>query len=130
MQAEMPFYESAEDALKAAVQALGGAKKIGALIWPDKGIDNASRYLLDCLNPSRAEKLDISQTMLIFKMARDEGYNAPFIWFALEIGYDAKAISRAEEVDRLTSVIESSTKTLSNALSLLDRIKNTQKVSA
>ncbi len=123
MQTELPFFESAEDALKAAVQALGGAKKIGALIWPDKGVDNASRYLLDCINPSRSEKLDITQTMMIFRMARDEGYHAPFIWFSAEIGYDAKPVTREEEVDRLTFVVESASKTLSGALAALERIQ-------
>ena len=43
MQAEMPFYESAEEALSAAVQHLGGAKQVGAMLWPDLGVELAAR---------------------------------------------------------------------------------------
>ncbi|CAM8765616.1 hypothetical protein [Burkholderia pseudomallei] len=77
MQLDIPFYEGPEDALKAAVQAMGGAKKIGPLLWPDKSIDTAARLLLDCLNAGRSEKLDLSQTMMIFRMARDAGCYSP-----------------------------------------------------
>lgn len=124
MQADLPFYEGPEDALRAAVQTLGGAKKVGAMLWPDKGVDNASRLLLDCINPSRAEKLEMSQIMRIFSLAKDAGCHGPFTWFAGEIGYDTKPITKAEEVDRLTTVVEQSTKTLAAALSALERIQN------
>lgn len=123
MQTELPFYEGPEDALRAAVQALGGAKKVGTLLWPDKGVDNASRLLLDCINPSRAEKLELSQIMRVFALAKDSGCHGPFAWFSGEIGYDVKPITKAEEVDRLTTVVEQSTKTLSAALAALERIQ-------
>lgn len=124
MQTEMPFYEGPEDALRAAVQALGGAKKVGSMLWPDKGVDNSARLLLDCINPGRAEKLEITQIMRIFSLAKDAGCNGPFAWFAAEIGYDIKPITRAEEVDRLTTVVEQSSKTLAAALSALERIQS------
>lgn len=57
MQTELPFYECPEDALRAAMQALGGAKQVGARLLPDKTPDGAGRLLLDCLNPARSEKL-------------------------------------------------------------------------
>lgn len=123
MQAELPFFETPEDAVRAAVQALGGSKKVGTLLWNDKGIDNASRLLLDCINPGRAEKLEMSQVMLILRLAKDAGCHAPFTWMAAEIGYDVKPITRGEEVDRLTTVVEQSTKTLAQALAALERIQ-------
>ena len=123
MQAELPFYESPEDALRAAVQALGGSKKVGSILWRDKGVDNASRLLHDCLNPTRAEKLELSQAMLILSMSKEAGCHAPFEWMAAQIGYDVKPITKAEDVDRLTTVIEQSTKTLADALSRMERIQ-------
>ncbi|WP_186211140.1 hypothetical protein [Burkholderia gladioli] len=126
MQLDIPFYEGPEDALKAAVQALGGAKKIGPMLWPDKSTDTAARLLLDCLNPARSEKLDLSQTMMVFRLARDAGYFAPFQWFALEIGFEAKPANKAEEENRITTVIERATLTLSNALRMLDRMQGPQ----
>lgn len=123
MQTELPFYECPEDAVRAAVQALGGAKKVGSMLWPDKGVDNSARLLLDCINPSRAEKLELSQIMRVFAMAKEAGCHGPFSWFSGEIGYDVKPITRAEEVDRLTTVVEQSSKTLAAALSALERIQ-------
>lgn len=123
MQTEMPFFEGPEDALRAAVQALGGAKKVGSIIFPDKGVDAAARHLLDCINASRNEKLDLSQVMLILSMAKESGIHAPFSWFASQVGYDCSPITKAEEIDRLTTVVEQASKTLSAAVTALERIK-------
>ena len=40
-----------------------------------------------------------------------------------EIGYEAKPVTRAQEVDRLTDTIEQSTKTLAHALATLERMQ-------
>lgn len=124
MQTDLPFYEGPEDALRAAVQALGGTKKVGPMLWPDKGVDNSSRLLLDCINPGRNEKLELTQIMRIFALAKEAGCHGPYAWFSNEIGYDVKPIARAEEVDRLTTVIEQSSKTLSAAIAALERVQN------
>lgn len=123
MQGEMPFFESAEDALKAAVQALGGSKKVGAQLWPDKTLDDASRTLLDCLNPGRHAKLEVTQLMLIFRSAKEAGCHSPFAWFAGEIGYDTKPITTAEEKDRALIVVENAQKALLNGLAMLERLQ-------
>lgn len=123
MQADLPIYECPEDALKAAVSALGGAKAVGAKLYPDKTPDAAARLLLDCLNPSRAEKLDLSQVLMILRLARDAGHHSPMQWIAGEIGYEARAVTRAEEADRLTTVVEQSAKTLAAALATLERLQ-------
>lgn len=123
MQSELPFYEGPEEALKDAVKALGGAKKVGRKVWPDKGEDAAYKLLLDCLNDGRPEKLEMTQIMLLFRMAKEIGCYGPFAWFAGEIGYDCTPISKADQKDRLTTVVEQSTKTLAAALTALERIQ-------
>lgn len=123
MQTEMLFFESPEDALRTAIQALGGAKKVGAMLWPDKSIDNAARLLLDCVNASRPEKLEITQIMRVFALAREIGCHAPFAWFSGEVGYEAKPIVKSDEVDRLASMIEQSSKLLAASLAALERIQ-------
>lgn len=128
MQAELPFFECPEDALRAAVQALGGAKQVGARLWPDKTPDNAGRLLLDCLNPSRSEKLDLGQTMRLLGWAKEAGVHGPMAWICGEIGYDARPITKAEEVDRVTTVIEQSTKTLAAALATFERLQRARAV--
>ncbi len=122
MQAELPVFESIEDALKSAVYALGGTKKVGAMLWPDKGIDASYRLLNDCLNPLRAEKLDLSQVMYLLRSARDAGCYAPFQWVAAECGFDARPVTRAEEKDRATAALEAATKQLQAALASVERI--------
>lgn len=123
MQAELPMFESVEDALKSAIYALGGTKKVGPMIWPAKGVDASYRLLNDCLNPLRAERLDLEQSMLVLRAARDAGCYAPFQWVAGECGFDARPVTKAEEIDRVASVVESSTKTLAHAIASLERLQ-------
>ena len=123
MMVDIPHFECAEDALKAAVQALGGSKIVGQMIWPDKTVDNASRLLMDVLNPNRAEKLDMSQIMFIFKKAKEVGCYSPFVWFSLECGFEAAPISKEVMKDRLVDVIEGASKTLAQALTQLSKIQ-------
>jgi hypothetical protein len=126
MQSELPFYEGPEDALRAAVQALGGAKKVGALLWPERTADAAGRLLLDCLNPARSEKLEMGQVLYILRQSREAGVHAPMQWFASECGYDAKPITRAEEADRAALAVENASRVLSGALAMLERVQRTQ----
>jgi hypothetical protein len=127
MQSEMPFYESPEDALKACVEAIGGAKKVGGMMFPDKTVDNARDYLLACLNEGRAEKLSVSQILYIFRAAKQAGFHAGWDYWSREAEYECRPITKAEEVDRLTTVVEQSTKTLAAALQQLERIQSGSK---
>lgn len=123
VQTELPFFDCAEDALRSCVQALGGAKQVGAALWPDKSPDQAARLLLDCLNASRPEKLELTQIMRVLRLARDAGHHQGMQWLAEQVGYDARPITRAEEVDRLTTVVEQSSRTLASALATLERMQ-------
>lgn len=123
MQTELPFYDTPEKALDACIQALGGSKKVGTRLFPEKTMESATTYLSNCVDPNRAEKLSLSHVMMLFKLAREEGVHSPFFWFAGEVGYEAKPITRAEEVDRLTHVIEQASKTLSSAVQALERVQ-------
>ena len=122
-QVDLPFYEGPEQALLAAVQHLGGAKVVGSKLWPDKAPDSARTRLLDALNPARAERLDLSESMFILRAAKDAGLHGPFMWLAGEIGYEARAVTNAEEVDRVTTVVEQTAATLSKALATLERLQ-------
>jgi hypothetical protein len=127
MQAEMPFFESAEQALDSAVQHLGGAKVVGSKLWPSRSPDSARTRLLDCLNPSRAERLDMGEAMLILRMAKDKGFHAPMAWICGEVGYEApRPLTSAAEVDRLTTVIDQATRALSAALPQLQRLQDSR----
>jgi hypothetical protein len=47
-----------------------------------------------------------------------------------QVGYDARAVTKAEEADRLTTVVDQSTKTLAAALAQLERIQRTNSIKA
>lgn len=123
MQGELPFYESPEDAIKAAVQHLGGAKVVGGMLWPDKSPDAARTRLLDCLNPARSERLDLSEGMFILRKAREAGCHGPFSWIGAELGYETRPINRQEEIGRVVDVIEKSSRTLAAATATLERLR-------
>lgn len=81
--------ESLNDALIAAVKAIGGSKKVGPLLWPEKAPEAAQRALLDCLNDDRPAHLTPDQAMLIFKLARDKGYHTAIDYVLESLGYAA-----------------------------------------
>lgn len=123
MQAEMPFFEGAEDALRHLVQAMGGAKAVGARLWPDRTPEAAGRLLLDCLNGQRSEKLGLGQVLLLLRWGHEAGHHTAMHWLAAEAGYEARAVTRAEERDRLAVVVEQSTRALSAAVAALQRLQ-------
>jgi len=81
------LYEDELDAARDAVKHLGGAKKVGPLIWPDKAPDTAARYLLDCLNGARAERLSPSQLLMLMRLAREVGFQGLAGYLMREAGY-------------------------------------------
>lgn len=122
MQTDLPFFECPEDALRSAVQALGGAKLVGAKLWPDLSPDQAARKLLDSLNTARAERLQFSQVMCVLRWAHEAGYHGAALWMCGEIGYEARPIKREDEVERVAAIVEASTKTLAAAVATLERL--------
>lgn len=80
-------YEDELDAARDVVKNLGGAKKVGPLIWPDKTVDGAARYLSDCLNNGRAERLTPSQLLLLMRLGCEGGFHGLAAYFMNEAGY-------------------------------------------
>lgn len=94
------FYEDVYDALRAAVQACGGAKEVGPKLWPSKPPLQARNALLDCLNRNNERKLDPEETFRIFRIAREMGFHAGFHYACDFIGYHKPAaVSPKEEAD-------------------------------
>lgn len=129
MQLEL-IHERFEDALDETIRACGGRKKIASDLWPDKPQRDAHNLLDACMNPERREKLSLYQLLFILKQGRAVGCHTAAIYFARECGYDIKPIVREEEVDRLTAMVEQSTKTLAAALNQLERIQKGNNIKA
>ena len=78
---------SFNDALVAAVKALGGSKVVGALLWPEKAPDAAQRLLLDCMNDDRPAHLTPDHVRLILRLARQRGHHDAVAWLLADLGY-------------------------------------------
>lgn len=81
------FHESINDALREIVQALGGTKKVGAMMRPQKLIDEAGRWVSDCLNPDRREKFDPEEVMFLLREARKIGVHTGINYVCADAGY-------------------------------------------
>ena len=93
---------SFNDALVAAVKALGGSKVVGALLWPEKAPDAAQRLLLDCLNDDRPAHLTPDHVRLILRLARQRGHHDAVAWLLADLGYAApQPVEPRDEVAEL-----------------------------
>lgn len=81
------FHESINDALREVVMALGGTKKVGAMLRPQKLIDEAGRWVSDCLNVDRREKFDPEEVMFLLREARKAGCHTAINYIAADAGY-------------------------------------------
>jgi len=117
------FHDRIEDAIDETCRALGGRKKVACELWPDKPARDAHNLLDACLNPERRERLMPSQLLYVIKRGREAGCHAVMTYLDHECGYESKPVNRAEEVERPTSVVEQSTKTLASALATLERLQ-------
>lgn len=81
------FHEDVWQALRDCVGALGGSKKVGVLLRPELDAQTAGRWLLDCLNPERKEKLCVEQVLLILREARAVNCHAGMQFITRDAGY-------------------------------------------
>lgn len=81
------FVEDYNEAIRATVQALGGFKRIGSELKPDLGVEAAGRWLSDCCNPDKREKLAPSELAYIRRRARVAGVHVLASFEAQEAGY-------------------------------------------
>jgi len=117
------FHESFVEALADCVRALGGNKKVGALLWPEKPIEDARRALLDSLNPERPNKLSPEQVLLILRESRKVGCHAAMAYVARECGYaDPQPIEPEDERAALQRQYIEAVKTLSNISTRIERV--------
>jgi hypothetical protein len=119
------FVETVYDALKGIVAALGGAKIVGARLWPEKTVDDARKRLLDCLNPERDEKLDPEQVILLLRLGREADFHVAKHWLDVETGYMPSApADPGDEQARQVAAIENAAQQLQRALIQLEKMRD------
>lgn len=117
------FHESINDALREVVQALGGFKKAGAAMFPEKSPDAAGRHIADCLNPDRSERFNPDQVLWLLREGRRVGCHAAATYLMREAGYaDPLPIEPEDEKARLEREFIAAAKTVSGIADRLARI--------
>lgn len=112
------FHESLADALRECVNACGGTKKVGHILWPDKEPDVA-----DCLNEAKREKLSPEQVLWLLRKARAAGCHAGMVFLARELGYsDPQPIEPEDERAKLQREFIESTRHLSRLASRIEEL--------
>ena len=96
------YHDPLQDALSEVVTALGGAKVVGALLWPEKSADDAGRQLRHALDPDRPEKASLEQLALLLRLGREKGAHAGMYFLARDAGYqDPVAVEPEDERAKL-----------------------------
>jgi len=119
-------HESIADALREAINACGGNKKVGPVLYPDLPVDQAAGRIRDCLNPDRRELFSPDQVVLIARLARDVGNHAIMNHLAVELGYLKPApVEPEDEIARLQREFVEATKSLHNMATRIETITAT-----
>lgn len=117
------FLEDVFDALKAAVQAAGGAKTVAGRLWPTKPIEQARKDLLDCLNRDNDRKLCIEEALAVLAMAREAGYHGAKHWIDEAIGYQPTPPADPKiERDRLADELARAAENFKNLTKAAERL--------
>lgn len=70
-------YDSPEEVLRTCIEHMGGFKSVGVWLRPEleERPETAGRWLADCLNDEKREKLSLQQVTFILRRARDAGFH-------------------------------------------------------
>lgn len=90
-QQQQLWHDTAEDALRAAVERMGGPKRVASRLWPARTITDAARLLNHCLDPERPEKLALGEVVLLLQWAREAGCHVGMQYLAETCGYEPPA---------------------------------------
>lgn len=90
------------DALRNAIDAIGGPKAVGVRMRPEKTQADARTWLLNCLNADRSERFDPEQVMWLLRESRQAGYHDAMHFIADDTGYSHPLpITREAETEKL-----------------------------
>lgn len=83
------FFENVHEVLDYTIKALGGYKKVGAAMKPERAPDAAAQWLRDCLNSDKREKLGPDEVLMIARLGREKGVHAYAQFMAAQLDYAA-----------------------------------------
>lgn len=116
------FVEDYNEAIRATVQALGGFKRIGADMKPDMAVDAAGRWLSDCCNPDKREKLAPSELAYLRRRARMENVHILAAFEMREAGYaEPMPITAEDEAAQLQREFVQASKAMQSLFTRMER---------
>lgn len=96
------WHDTISDALRTCVSALGGPKKAGSLLRPELPVDQAGRWLSDCLNDARRDHLSLEHLLMLLVEARRVGCHAGMAFICEHVGYaDPQPVEPEDEAAAL-----------------------------
>lgn len=91
------FVEDLNEAIRATVNCLGGFKAVGVELKPEKSAVDAGKWLADCLNASKRDRLDPEQLAYIRRRARAAGCHVLAAFEMQQAGYAPPVPVAAED---------------------------------
>lgn len=117
------FFDDIYQALMADIQALGGSKTVGSILWPSLKPDKAGEKVANCANRSHAQKFDLEDMLLIIREARKNGSYATAFFMASDTGFaEPQPIEPEDEKARLQTEFIQAVKAMERLSSKMDRI--------
>ncbi|MCC5809886.1 MAG: hypothetical protein JJU06_05885 [Ectothiorhodospiraceae bacterium] len=117
------WHDTLEDALRDLVVALGGPKRVGSMIWPDKDLSAAARLLNHCLDPERPEKLELSQVVFLLVTGRERECHTAMHYLTAAAGYETpRPINVETENQKLQRQYIEATQQMAQLVKKMERI--------
>lgn len=117
------FHEDIWQALTDCVRALGGAKVVGHRLRPELDPQDAGKWLLDCVNPARKDKLCLEQVLWILRESRAIGCHAGMAYIAKDVGYaEPQPIEPEDEYGQLQRTFTESVKAQSALVARMEQL--------
>lgn len=119
------WHDTLEDAMRGAVDAIGGPKRVGSLLWPSKPIADAARLLNHSLDPDRPEKLSPGEIELIGRRAAEAGCHTVATYLMRAWGYqDPQPMNHPDELAELQRAFMASVDEQRQLLARFERMQS------
>lgn len=118
------WHETPEEALRALIDALGGPKVVGGMLFPEKTLDDARRLVLKWCDPDRIEKPGLDHLLLLLRKGRDTGCHVFAAFLCTQSGYDEpRPVDPADETAELQRAF---IRSVQEQKALLERLSRVQ----
>lgn len=124
MQQDPLFFDSIDDAIGNAVQALGGFKRVACDLWPSMKAESAYSKLKAALDPAKErENLDQHEIELISDRAAAVGNYAIPRWFAERCGGEFRVVAPVERALDLQQRFDKGVGELTQLVERMERLR-------